>query len=234
MQKILEILANSNYDLSGCLVNCTNQGMCSVDQTTKTYGCQCLTNFRGSACQYSISSCSQYPCLNNGTCISRTNNATAPFECDCQHTYCGTYCEHQVDICANKTCSSNGYCYVIESEPKCKCHIDYSGEDCEVEDSFRKIIRYVQYISLIIVCTCYSILVTLVVSNDILNIFGVKNRRKIDLKDWKNKLKGQQQHVKSNNLGPTDRCRIIRFKYYNFPHESSLETNSFNKIESGD
>ena len=171
-------------------------------------------------------------CLNNGTCISQVDNAT--FECHCQHTYYGINCENQEDICANKTCSSNGYCQTYAaSEPKCRCLIGYSGDNCEVEDSFRKIIRYVQYISLIIVCTCYTILVTLVVSNDILNMFDVKNRRKIDFKDWKNKLKGQQHRDKANKFGPNNRDRILRFKYHNFPQDS-LEANYFNKIDSGD
>jgi hypothetical protein len=47
----------------------------------------------------------------------------------------------------------------------------------------------VQIVSILICCSCFSITVILIVSNDILNYFGIKVKKNKDKKDKKNVVK---------------------------------------------
>ena len=74
-------LLNSNYDLSGCIVNCTNRGFCRFDSVSNSFMCSCDEYYTGQVCQIDLRACSSAPCLNNATCV---DNNTQSFKCECQ------------------------------------------------------------------------------------------------------------------------------------------------------
>ncbi len=176
-QSLLSLLED-NVDVNACLNNCSNHGICTLNQTIGKYLCECDSNFVGSLCQTDTRPCSSSPCLNNGTCV--THNDSSSFKCECETSFYGIFCENQVNLCLNSSCSTlGGYCFINSTtkQSQCKCKIGYSGLDCEIENTKSKYIRMsVQIVSILICCSCISITVILIVSNDILNYFGIKDK----------------------------------------------------------
>jgi hypothetical protein len=143
-----DILANYNGDLSACLANCSNQGVCILDSLTNKYICQCNQYRMGKACQTDSRPCSSNPCLNNGTCFNINNDTS--FECDCQNPnlFYGIYCENKLDLCQNNNTNvcispSQGYCIVNGSQPMCKCIMGYTGVRCENKSTFLVVRKYI-------------------------------------------------------------------------------------------
>jgi Tfp pilus assembly major pilin PilA len=87
-----EVLTNYTGDLSACLANCSNQGICILN-SLQQYICECNQYRTGKSCQSDTRPCSSNPCLNNGLCID-TNNQTLSFQCICSNSslFYGTYC----------------------------------------------------------------------------------------------------------------------------------------------
>ena len=177
MHDLLEMLLSYPSDLTQCLVNCSNQGSCKFNTTTYTYACMCSSYFTGTLCQIDTRPCSNNPCLNNGICQSANETTSLGSRCECSRNYYGTYCENQVNLCQIRTCSYNGYCATNGTVVHCKCFVDYMGENCELETSFKRVIRYVQWSSLVILVCSVSTLVALIVGNDVLNWFGIGVRK---------------------------------------------------------
>ena len=107
-------LLNSNYDLSGCMTNCSNKVSCRFDTVLNKFYCLCDSIYSsGSACNVDIRPCSSNPCLNNGTCVDYSNglryNMSVPdnvtYSCLCNKHYKGENCEEKINICQNETCS---------------------------------------------------------------------------------------------------------------------------------
>lgn len=48
---LLQILSLDGQDLSGCLANCSNRGVCGMDDNNK-FGCTCQEFFRGKLFNY--------------------------------------------------------------------------------------------------------------------------------------------------------------------------------------
>ena len=165
-------LLNSNYDLSGCIVNCTNNGQCKFDSINTKFICSCFSNYMsGYACQIDTRPCSSNPCLNNATCVDYSNSGnnsmaallgtnSSSFYCSCGKYYKGTYCESKIDLCQNETCSNNGNCFEFNNMPKCKCFSMYSGDKCETQSSELKnvktIISYTTILAIITIVLFYS------------------------------------------------------------------------------
>jgi hypothetical protein len=173
----MNILSNSQYDLSACLKNCSNNGICLLNITNQKYSCQCFNNFNGISCQFDSRSCSYYPCLNNGTCLNSNLNSTE-FVCQCKLNYYGVFCENKIDLCQNQTCSNNGYCFINNTQPICKCFNGYNGDKCELENVSVKILRVVRISSFLICGLTIGFTIFLVVSNDIWNFFMIKKKKK--------------------------------------------------------
>jgi hypothetical protein len=189
-QSLLSLLAK-NFDLNACLNNCSNHGICTLNQTIGKYVCECDSNFVGSLCQTDTRPCSSSPCLNNGTCV--THNDSSSFKCECETSFYGIFCENQVNLCLNSSCSTlGGFCFINSTTKRlqCKCKIGFSGLDCEIENTKSKSIRMsVLFLTILVCCSCFSITVILIVSNDILNYFGIKDKKNKDKKDKKNVVK---------------------------------------------
>ena len=176
LQQILNIFQTNDYDLTGCLYNCSQNGQCILDPSSQMYSCNCLTNFVGTSCQSDVRPCSKYPCLNNGTCINVDTNDLLSFKCECQYPYYGVFCEVKGNLCENITCSSHGYCWADEKQAQCKCFIDFYGDNCENVTVFIKIIKNVRITSLLICLTCISLFWLIIVLNDVSNLFISKNK----------------------------------------------------------
>ena len=216
-----------------CLGNCSSSGFCTLQPPLYTkYACMCDANFYGQACEYNMLACSSYPCLNQGTCIdmtimqsndtnTNTNTSTSLelshiFKCECRNTTFGDYCEKSIDLCLNYSCSSpHGHCLMMQQQnmnmnmaPVCKCNIDYSGEHCETEKSYHKVIVIVKTASWIIVAFSFGILITLVLLNDFFfNLFVCKTTKKKKNKMKKKKSerdkKTQTNSIKENRTSNT-------------------------------
>ena len=64
----LNQLLSSSYDLTACLSNCSNNGVCNYYQSEDKYACECFPDYMGDKCQTDSRPCSYYPCLNNCSC----------------------------------------------------------------------------------------------------------------------------------------------------------------------
>ena len=178
------ILSNYAGDLSACLKNCSNQGICTLN-SLQEYICECNHYRTGKSCQSDSRPCSGNPCLNNGTCVN-TNNQTS-FQFDCSSLFYGTYCENKIDLCMNSTiCFNNqGYCKVNGSQPVCNCILGYSGVNCEIISSslaVRKSIINAASIIAIIVITCY---IFTIIGFDFTKYFLMKNKKQVQKKNQK-------------------------------------------------
>jgi hypothetical protein len=188
LKEILDILSSEDYDLTGCLVNCTNQGLCMLDSSIRRYICKCSTFYIGSSCQTDTRPCSTMPCLNNGTCVNKNNfsqilmdtDKEENFECVCNSDFFyGQYCEIRVDLCLNKTCSMHGYCSIQTqtNEAKCNCFDGFSGSECEFENIKARIVRdSLKYTSLVAFLASIITFVIFIVGNDVMNFFGFTDR----------------------------------------------------------
>lgn len=132
-------------DLTGCLVNCSNHGLCSVNTQNKLV-CACFGSYVGSSCQADSRPCSTSPCLNNATCVDTYDSVTGQysFTCHCDPFHYGANCQNEVDLCINETCSGNGRCVVNASfVPSCDCFQMFSGEHCELQSQSLKKVKQI-------------------------------------------------------------------------------------------
>ena len=190
MKTILDLLESNQYDMSSCLSNCSNQGICSFDGLTQQYICQCNTGFLGKSCQTDERPCSRSQCLNNGTCLNLNETM---YECRCSSgIFYGEFCQYKKNICENTTCSQNGYCLVNEVSSYCKCFKGFSGNDCEQEDSSVKALKNFQLTSTIICIIFLSSVWVIVSSSDLLNYLDIGSEH-IDMDEWRReKLHGKE------------------------------------------
>jgi hypothetical protein len=185
LDEILFALSNTTHDLNECLINCSNRGKCLLlNKDQNVYGCICDEDFyAGKSCQIDLRPCSQSSqCLNNGTCINTHLNNTCKwivpvefsFECICGSNFYGKYCELRKEYSSKEMCSSHGRVSSLDDSNgkyKCKCHVDYSGEKCEIEDTMIKIVKYAKISSLTLFLITIGTFALLIVANDIINLF---------------------------------------------------------------
>ena len=174
MQQTINILANYQFNLQPCLVNCSNMGQCFLMNNTK-YICVCTRPYyKGESCQFDNRPCSSNPCLNNGMCMTGLNETD--FTCNCSLNFYGTFCEKKMNVCLNKTCSENGYCHNIHEMPICKCFQNFYGQNCEFQEAYVKVVRVVKISSLIILLGVIGMFSLWIFCNDILSIFMNVNK----------------------------------------------------------
>ena len=177
------LLSLKDQDISACLTNCSNNGVCKLDVSMQKILCSCNQYFIGSKCNIDTRPCSYGPCLNNATCVN-TNSTKAGYVCECGEFYEGYNCETQIDLCQNETCSSNGKCSVVENKPKCQCFQYYSGDRCQIQDqtltTIKAAISTTSILAIILIISFYLLLFF----SDILNLFigKRKNKRKYSIK----------------------------------------------------
>ena len=91
-QEAKNALLNSELDMTVCLSNCTNNGMCFINQFGN-YECRCFEGFSGSICATNQRPCSTNPCINNGDCQNILIENEYSFYCNCSYPYFGEKCE---------------------------------------------------------------------------------------------------------------------------------------------
>ena len=142
-------LLKSTLDISNCVSNCSNYGVCKLSQTNQ-FICTCDLDHSGSKCDKDLRPCSSLPCLNylqcdnvlNGTIYNQVDqqfeNYYSDFVCTCKDQYYGKRCELKINPCENETCSGNGICKSIDNGSnqtsiKCECfgQNSFEGEKCE-------------------------------------------------------------------------------------------------------
>lgn len=138
------------YDMSDCLQNCSNNGVCKFSDNK--FGCSCFDNYLGKSCDTSLNPCTQNKCLNNGTCVY-AKNETDGFKCECDTSiFYGEVCEYELDLCLNYTCLNKGICETDSKSylPYCKCLKYFSGPKCEkVDGELTKIKSFISTASII-------------------------------------------------------------------------------------
>ena len=175
-------LLNSNYDMGGCIVNCTNHGSCVFDSANNKFVCACDAYYTGTACEIDTRPCSSSPCLNNATCVDLfSNSSTSVFSCECGISYEGVYCQNKINVCANETCSSNGVCEDVNSLPKCKCFSMYEGDKCSTQSNQLKTIQSLismTSIIAIIVIVCFYLMIIVM---DLITFFTRSSNGKLSV-----------------------------------------------------
>ena len=155
LKQILNILESKN-DVSSCLSNCSNQGVCKL--SNQTYICECNDYFTGKSCQNDQRPCTKSnKCLNNGTCINSLDLTSFSCKCPENGVFYGQYCENIKNLCENETCSLHGYCHQQQSEIKCKCFKGFNGDNCELESNEVKAVKSFQWTTTIICIMCMVI-----------------------------------------------------------------------------
>lgn len=125
------ILLESGKEVTNCLMNCSNNGICKLDQQYE-FICECFKHYSGSDCTRNQRHCSRLQCLNYGTCIDKISQGSYDFECKCQHPFSGKRCGLRANLCANRTCSKQGACKMNNTMTYCHCYSGHSGNDCEI------------------------------------------------------------------------------------------------------
>ena len=146
-EKQMQLL--STYDMTACMSNCSNNGVCKF--SNDKYSCECFPDFIGERCQTNSNPCSYYPCLNNATCNEQLNvNQTIlmnqkvwDFSCNCSQFYFGNRCQSKINVCENETCNGNGLCFDNSSVATCQCFIYFNGSHCETEETVLVTIKQV-------------------------------------------------------------------------------------------
>lgn len=186
-------LFKDNYDLSDCISNCTNNGLCKYSNIGLKFICVCNLYYSGPYCSTDLRPCSSSPCMNNGTCIQNITDLASPTSyCECGQYYEADVCQTKKDICQNETCSNHGKCKDVNNKPKCECFSLYLGENCEITSDALKVIQKTISISSIIAIVILCCFYLFILSSDLLKIIINRNT--------------------NYNLRKS-RKRIIRFRY---------------------
>lgn len=178
---MISILTDPTQDLSSCLVNCSNNGFCTVNTQSK-FHCKCLQYFSGPTCNTDIRPCSSNPCINGGNCSNELNDQGVfnGYNCSCMYPYYGVNCEKKIDLCLNQTCSNHGTCQVVNtSETKCSCFSMYLGSQCEIESSKLKAVKKTISAASIVAIAFIVCFYVLIVACDILDFFKKSKRKQM-------------------------------------------------------
>ena len=174
---INNLLTSTNQDITACLTNCSNNGVCQLDPSTQKLLCACDQYFTGSKCNIDTRPCSYGPCLNNATCTN-TNLTSAGYVCECNEFYTGANCETQIDLCQNETCSSNGKCGIVDNKPKCQCFQYYSGDVCQTQSQTLVTIKSMIGTTSIIAVALIIAFYLLILISDILKFLVCSDKEK--------------------------------------------------------
>ncbi|XP_061482051.1 protein eyes shut homolog [Rhineura floridana] len=109
---------------------CSGQGKCLSHVWEEVYWCHCDELYSGQFCQ-EFDVCSNKPCLNNGSCISKVKKGqrdAESYECICPPSLTGKNCSEIIGQCQPHSCH-NGNCRSVSPNTyKCQCNEDSAGK----------------------------------------------------------------------------------------------------------
>ncbi|CAF0782126.1 unnamed protein product [Brachionus calyciflorus] len=114
-------------------VNCSNGGVCIIDQHFNQATCLCQYGYTGLNCENKINFCLSAPCFNKGKCV----NENTSFVCECENGFGGQYCQEQIDYCSLLNPCVNGNCF--RGSPgnySCFCFDGWTGKNCDLKISY--------------------------------------------------------------------------------------------------
>ncbi len=187
----------SPYDITPCLLNCSNHGQCVLNGDF--YFCSCLDNYSGQTCEVDLRLCSSQPCINNATCIDYIEFGSYLFNCTCPDLYYGMYCQFKEDVCKNEKCSSNGVCQDMKNKPVCKCFDEFSGKQCETKSMRLKVIKAVvstsTVLAIVIIVLCYLLFIFF----DLCGFFSSANKKQLKKRNANKTKKGKMSNILLRN-----------------------------------
>jgi hypothetical protein len=171
---LVNLLEADSYDLTGCMLNCSDNGFCTAEKNN--FKCSCFAFFTGLSCDIDLRQCSDKnnKCINNSTCVELANRE---FECKCMPFFNGKFCESEFDLCQNETCSNNGECVEVDNVARCDCYYLYDGEKCESQTNELNIIKTISYVTAIIAASAIVLFYFFVILMDVANLFICGNSR---------------------------------------------------------
>ena len=174
------LLTDPNQSLGPCLVNCTNNGVCTANEALK-FVCVCKENFTGVFCNMDTRPCSSTICMKNGTCTDVVNSTGSfvDFNCSCIYPNYGRNCQLAIDLCANITCSNHGACKVNGSQTSCSCFSGFEGADCSVISKTYQAIKKTISATSIIACFCIGGFYSLILLSDLMELCR-KNKKRVE------------------------------------------------------
>lgn len=193
---LIDILT-STIDITDCLSNCSQNGICKYLQIYDKFSCNCDSFFSGTTCSSDTRPCSKNPCLNNGTCVQNLTDPTqTSYYCECGVYYKGKKCESKINVCENETCSGHGSCVDENNEPKCKCFNSFYGKQCETMSEglvrIKAVTSFATITAIIIICLFYLMFIAM----DLTRIYLIEKRYKRHNKKKRNNLKYAKVRVR--------------------------------------
>uniref|UniRef100_A0A8P4KTZ8 Protein eyes shut homolog n=1 Tax=Dicentrarchus labrax TaxID=13489 RepID=A0A8P4KTZ8_DICLA len=130
---------------------CLNGAQCQESDVPGEFSCTCPPFFSGPLCNQPYDPCDPLhnPCLNNSTCLTRSNGTcyhiSLRFHCICPPGYYGTLCDLDVNECEVSPCLHEGICINTPGGFKCVCRPGYSGKLIQniCSSNACKIVKYV-------------------------------------------------------------------------------------------
>jgi hypothetical protein len=168
---LIKLLETNTHDFNGCLVNCSNNGVCLL--LNGVLKCMCDAFYAGVSCEKNMRPCASVnsPCINNSTCLQTYNQQDSPqrrvdYECECQsELFYGDRCEYKKNnmLCTNETCSMQGNCQEDTGKAVCVCYLYYYGKRCESREEvlnfLAAFIRVATIVAILIIAAFYSLFV---------------------------------------------------------------------------
>lgn len=124
---------------------CSSHGKCLLNQTARTYQCNCCPGYYGTYCE-KFNSCSTNPCLNNGTCVDVINSTSLAITCSCHPQFTGDFCQSCISGFIGERCNKDinecnvtqqicnyGVCNNTYGGFHCHCPVNVTGRLCDVD-----------------------------------------------------------------------------------------------------
>ena len=219
------MLSMADYDISGCLINCSNHGSCVFDQTLNKISCACDEFYQGASCETDIRPCSSSPCLNGAICEDLITDNSSSFFCLCADLYEGISCENRINVCFNETCSNHGNCLDVHGNATCKCFSGYQGEFCEIESASLKAVRRVIKATSVIAILCIILFYTIIILMDLHRIFFIEKRRLLRRQPRYSQFQNDERNFKEENFCEnTNEVNNNNLENENEPRNIRIET----------
>lgn len=139
--------SNVKYGCSSSFEQCSPSPCVNGECTDifNDYTCTCPPFYTGKTCNETVDvTCAfnQNLCQNDGKCGDKpestsrnfSQNGFDKFQCNCKAGYYGVVCENKI-TCDSEPCGKYGNCTDLTDGISCKCHLGFSGERCDINNT---------------------------------------------------------------------------------------------------